>query len=144
MKNQGTFQTSSTCSSNSSEDKSSLSSISPISQADHDKFNRLYERSENRRIEGRKRRMEIQKALKAKEEPPIDCGYKISPKEAEKMYYRGVKQLLDLDSRRLEIAKTKQVEYQPYRFGSALREKALKSHVENKNSSCFMISVIKT
>ena len=94
----------------------------------NNRFNRLYDLSKNQREEGKKRRKEIEEMLKAKEGIPHLLNMeKISLKDAQRLYYTGVRQLLDLDRRRIEYARSKQIEYEPYRFCTALKEKVLQN-----------------
>lgn len=94
--------------------------------SDNSSFDRLYNLSYSQQLEGKKRREEIAKASRAREEIP--CLYmngKISPKEAEKLYYRGIRHLIDLDIRRIESARIHQSECQPHRFNKNLAMRAL-------------------
>ena len=87
---------------------------------------RLYNLSKEQQLEGRKRRITIQQALIKAHETPKSTK-KISLKDAERLYYEGIKHLLELDSRRIEAAEIYQTQHQPYRFRTEVKEKALES-----------------
>lgn len=108
--------------------KSSLRSPSPsIPRGKKDRCHQLYCLSKSHQIQGRKRREEIQKAsIKAKEVPNLYAGH-ISAKNAERLYYEGIKHIIDLDYRRVVAAEQLEIECQTYRFRSELRNKAEKS-----------------
>jgi hypothetical protein len=86
----------------------------------------LYDRSRTRQVEGKKRREEIQKFLDKTKEMP-EKGKEISIKDSLKVYYKGIRQLLDLDERRIKSARDQHVGYRPLRFPAALKEKLKKS-----------------
>ena len=83
---------------------------------------RLYNLSLQQQKEGRKRRTDIKVASeKAKE--IYQHPQKISPKEGDRLYYEGVKQLLELDYRRIEAAHYLQTQHKPFLFREELKEK---------------------
>ena len=116
--------------STSSSDRSTNSNSS-----DNSSFDRLYNRSQSQQLEGKKRREEIAKASRAREEIPcLQMNAKISPKEAEKLYYRGIRHLIDLDIRRIEHAKIHQKDCQPFRFNKHLAMRALQIDYSDDHS----------
>jgi hypothetical protein len=100
--------------------------ILPLSE--NARCNRLYNLSKNQRMEGKKRRETIQKASQSKKERSNRNEEKISLKDAERLYYKGVRHLLDLDVKRIQRAAQQEREYQPFRFNKELKEKVLKRH----------------
>ena len=86
------------------------------SHTDNYRCIRLYNQSKGRQVEGRKRRTEIQEALKKAKELPEHRAEKISLKDADRLYYQGIKHILDLDHRRLEAAEVLEKQHQPYHF----------------------------
>jgi len=109
----------------------SISSSSSVSSKENLTSNRhihLYNLSNNQQAEGKKRRDEIKKkSAKAREIPDFSKRNKISPQDADKLYYRGIKQLVELDNRNIKIAKKNKIEYKPLRFREDLREKVVTS-----------------
>ena len=92
---------------------------------------RLYNLSWKKQLEGKKRREKIHNMLLTKQKRTNMTNNdgihkqkkKITLKEAERLYYNGVKQLLILDSRRYKSAELNDVEFKPLRFRRSLREK---------------------
>lgn len=105
--------------------RSSSSDQSSYNEINRPCFDRLYSYSAKKRIEGKIRRETIESEIEAKSTRRKSFQQKISVKRAEKLYYRGVKQILDLDSRKIEHAKMANIDYQPCRFNHRLREKVL-------------------
>jgi hypothetical protein len=100
--------------------KSRLSDSSVKPLGENDSFLRLYNLSKSKQDEGKKRRMKIKKASKKETDAVQD---KISVKDAERLYLKGVKHLLHLDNRRIESAELHQIQHQPYRFREELKER---------------------
>jgi hypothetical protein len=121
--------------------QSTSSEKSSLTTCEKHRFDRLYSFSKKQRTEGKERRVQIQKSLNAKRQKPDYEEKKISPKDAENMYYRGVRQLLDLDNRRIEHAKMKQISYKPYRFNRSLKEKARQSDDKSKQNVPSLVIV---
>lgn len=71
---------------------------------------RLYMLSAQKQQEGKERRIEI---MKAKEKPPLPESHykKISPEKAAKLYERGMKHLISLEMKRMEVAFEMEQEY---------------------------------
>ena len=108
--------------------KSTMRSPSPsIRISERDRCCQLYNLSKEHQEQGRKRREEIRKAsLKAKEVPNLYSGH-ISTKDAERLYYEGIKHIIDLDNRRVVAAEQLEIECQTYRFREELRNKVEES-----------------
>ena len=82
----------------------------------------LYNLSVQQQKEGRQRRTDIKVASqKAKE--IYEHPQKIPAKKGERLYYEGVKQLLELDHRRIEAAHYLQTQHKPFLFREELKEK---------------------
>ena len=75
-------------------------------------FDRLYDRSEKKRSEGKQRRLKIEKEKELKNQKPKTHMAKISPKDAKKLYYRGVQRMIEFDER----ARQANPHYEPRRF----------------------------
>ena len=106
--------------------RSSSSNQSSCNKTNRPCFERLYSYAAKSHVEGKIRRETIESEIEAKKSTrPKSFQQKISVKRAEKLYYRGVKKILDLDSRKNEQAKMANIDYQPCRFNHRLREKVL-------------------
>ncbi len=81
---------------------------------------RLYNLSHQQQLEGKKRRRDIEVALEKANEL---CEHldKISVKDGERLYYEGVRYLLELDRRRIEAAIHLQTEHKPFCFREELK-----------------------
>ena len=83
----------------------------------------LYNLSVQKQLEGRKRRQHVYKVSAEKaNKVHMDFG-KISAKNASRLYYEGIKQLIMLDNRRIEAAKYNQRQHKPLCFSHELKVK---------------------
>ncbi len=90
-----------------------------------DCFDRLYSYSDKKRLEGKRRRNAIEMEKEAKKRRPKCNTRKILATDGSKLYYRGVKKMIEFDERAMKYTKKKGIDFHPKRFREGLRKKVL-------------------